>query len=86
MSLSKNELDDLVRLIGLTKDNELNCEQCLSLIAEFAEQVLAGKSIPEGLKAIEQHLSVCADCREEYETLQQALRSIEEKTDGPSKQ
>lgn len=57
MPLSKKEIDGLLRLIGLTQDQEINCEQCLSLIAEFAERKLAGKSIPERLKAVEHHLS-----------------------------
>lgn len=76
MPLSNEELDGLMRLVGLTQDSEINCEQCLSLVAEFAEQVLAGRSIPEGLKAVEQHLSVCAECREEYEALQRALKEL----------
>jgi predicted anti-sigma-YlaC factor YlaD len=67
-----------MRLIGLTKDDEINCEQCLSLVAEFAEQQLAGKSIPEGLKAVEHHLSICAECREEYEALQRVLQDLED--------
>lgn len=78
MTLSKQEIDGLMRLIGLTKDDEIDCEQCLALVAEFAEQALAGKSIPEGLKAIEHHLSLCAECREEYEVLQRALRGLDE--------
>jgi len=82
MPLSKAELNGLLRLIGLTKDSEINCEQCLSLVAEFAEQELAGKSVPEGLKAVEHHLSICSECREEYESLQRALMGIEEETDG----
>ncbi len=77
MTLSKKEIDGLMRLIGLTKDEEINCEQCLSSVAEFAEQELAGKSIPEGLKAVEHHLSICAECREEYEALQRALRGMD---------
>ena len=74
MPLSKEELDGLMRLVGLTKDSEINCEQCLRLVAEFAEQAVAGKSIPEGLKAVEHHLAICTECREEYEALQEALR------------
>lgn len=77
MSLSKQEIDELVRLIGLTKDDEINCEQCLFLVAEFAEQELAGKSIPEGLRAVAHHLATCAECREEYEALQRALQNLE---------
>ena len=41
MPLSKNELDELLRLIHLTEDGEINCEQCLALVAEFAETLRA---------------------------------------------
>ena len=73
MPLSNKELEGLLRLVGLTNDKEINCEQCLALVAEFAEHELAGKSVPEGLKMVEQHLSVCSECREEYQALQRAL-------------
>lgn len=66
-----------MRLVGLTKDREINCEQCLALVAEFAEQELTGKSISEGLKAVEHHLEICAECREEYQTLQKALQNMD---------
>jgi predicted anti-sigma-YlaC factor YlaD len=42
-------------------------------IAEFAETTLAGKSIPGGLRSIEEHLKICGECREEFETLKDAL-------------
>ncbi len=77
MVLSKEETRDLVRLVRLTRDEEINCEECLSLVAEFAEHALAGKSIPEGLDAVEHHLSVCAECREEYEALRRAFGQLE---------
>ena len=67
-----------MRLVGLTKDSEINCEQCLELVSEFAEQSLAGKSIPDGLKAVEHHLAICSECREEYEALQRALQGMDE--------
>lgn len=78
MKLTRKEIDGLMRLIGLTKDEEINCEQCLALISEFAEQELAGKSVPEGLQAVEHHLSICSECCEEYEVLKQALKSLDE--------
>ena len=78
MTLSKKEIDGLMQLIGLTKDSEINCQQCLSLVAEFAERELAGKSIPEGLKAVEHHLSICGECREEYVALRQALQEMKD--------
>jgi hypothetical protein len=76
MPLSKEEIDDLLRLVGLTADSEINCQQCLALVAEFAEQQLTGKSIHEGLNAVQQHLEVCSECREEYEALRRTLDDI----------
>ena len=74
MTLSRNESENLLRLVGLTKDDEINCEQCLELVAEFAEQQMAGKSITERMQALEQHLAVCPECREEYEALKRTLQ------------
>ena len=73
MPLSRKEIDGLLRLVGLTEDAELNCDQCHSLVAEFAEQQLQGKTIHEGLQAVQQHLAVCGECREEYEALRATL-------------
>jgi hypothetical protein len=77
MSLSKQEIDGLLRLIGLTRDDEIDCERCLARVAEFAEQELAGRSIPAGLEAVAHHLSICAECREEFEVLVQALKAMD---------
>ena len=76
MVLTKDEIDALVRLIGLTQDAEIDCEQCLARVAEFAEQELAGKPIPEVLRAVEHHLSICGECREEYEVLRRMLQEV----------
>ena len=81
MPLSRQEIDTLLRLISVTEDTELNCEQCLALVAEFAEQQLHGKPIHEGLQAVGQHLSVCDECREEYEALRAILDDMDRVSD-----
>ncbi len=78
MTLSKKEIDSLLRLVGLTRESELNCEQCLALVSEFAERQLAGKSVSESLQHVEHHLSICEECREEYEALRRTLEAVEE--------
>ena len=78
MKLTRKEIDGLMRLIGLTRDDEINCEQCLTLISEFAEKELSGKSVPEGLKAVEHHLNLCSECCEEYEVLKKALKNLDD--------
>ena len=78
MSLNDKEIEGLMRLVGLTEDEEINCDQCLTFVAEFAERELAGKSISEGMKAVEQHLAICSECCEEYKALRQALEKMGE--------
>ena len=76
MDLSKENVDALLGFLKQTKDNEATCEDCLAAMAEFAETHLEGKSIPESLKAIEDHLEICGECKEEFETLLTALREM----------
>jgi uncharacterized protein with PIN domain len=77
MSLSREEIAELLRLIGLTRDEEIDCEGCLARVAEFAERELAGRSVPAGLEAVAHHLSICSECCEEYESLLQALKAMD---------
>ena len=77
MPLTTKDIDGLLHLVGLTRDEEIDCGQCLSRVAEFAEHTLASKSIPEGLEALAHHLSVCSECREEYEALLKALENLQ---------
>jgi len=78
MTLSKKEIDNLVSLIVRTREHEIDCDECLTRISEFAEAELAGKTIPESLKTIEHHLDICSECREEYEVLKLALKQMKE--------
>lgn len=78
MALSKKEVGELLRLVGLTADEEIDCDQCLERVAEFAEKNLSGQSVPKGLEAVKHHLTVCAECCEEYKSLQQALEGLED--------
>lgn len=75
MSLSRPELQKMLDVVRATQPVEIDCDVCLMQVGEFAELNLVGKPIPAGLKAIEQHLSICDECREEYEMLCVALRS-----------
>lgn len=80
MALTKTEIERLLGLIGRTEEVEIDCDQCLSLVAEYAEKALAGEPISAVLTAVEQHLAVCSECREEYEALQRALEALDPPT------
>ena len=73
MKFSRQQVDTLLNSLALTKDAEQDCDGCLKKLAEFAETSLAGKSIPDGLQSIEDHLKICGECCEEFEALKDAL-------------
>ena len=83
MALSSNQIKELVNLIGLTRENEPNCQDCLNHVAEYAESELSGKPLTEALKCVEVHLSICVECREEYSALHAALSTLDDF--GPAK-
>jgi hypothetical protein len=74
MSLSKQEVQWLVEGVLATREDEIGCDDCLARVATYAETVLAGLTVPEALRTVEDHLSFCPDCKEEYEALLLALR------------
>jgi hypothetical protein len=77
MSLSKQEIAELLRLVGVTSVEEIDCERCLAQVAEFAERELAGKSVPAAQETVAHHLTICSECCEEYESLLRALKAMD---------
>ncbi len=73
MNIIDEKVQALLEMLSLTSDNEADCGDCLQHLAEFAETTLAGKSIPESLRHIDEHLQRCGECREEFQALKFAL-------------
>ena len=73
MAFSKEQLGALFKMLSLTRSEEPNCDECLNKLAEFAELEMQGKPTPEALEAIEHHLELCGECREEYDALMAAI-------------
>lgn len=76
MSFTSDQINGLMNLIGITRESELNCNECLHHVAEFAECELTGKEVPEALEAVRHHLTLCLECKEEYDELLNVLRSM----------
>ena len=73
MKLSAQQTRELLRWVGRTKDQEIGCEECYRRVAEFADSALGDLPMTERLEAVRHHLSVCAECREEFEALERAM-------------
>lgn len=73
--LTREQVGSIVKMLGLTRDREFNCSECLQHVSEFAECQLANKPVAEVLASVEQHLALCPECREEYEALMKILKA-----------
>ena len=73
--LTSQQVGSIVKMLGLTRDREFNCSECLQHVSEFAECQLTNKPVDEIIASVEQHLALCPECREEYEALMKILKA-----------
>lgn len=76
MSLSKQQIDTLISLVINSTPDSLSCDGCLVNVAQFAETELMGTSLCESMLKVQDHLKNCPCCNDEYESLLEALKSI----------
>lgn len=69
--MDTHQMKSLLHLLSITRDRELDCNEFLAAMPEFAECALAGTQVP--VQLVEHHLALCAECREEYLALLAAL-------------
>jgi len=81
MKLTSDQSEKLIKVLELTQGNEINCNECLDHVSEFAERELQGKPVSAALEIVGHHLNLCVECREEYESLLVALKALPETED-----
>jgi hypothetical protein len=74
MSLTDPQVHGLLAVLGETRAHELDCDQFLARMAQYAELRAAGEPVPAALADVEQHQRLCANCREECNALVEAIR------------
>jgi hypothetical protein len=76
MTLDLDALKQMVRWILTTRPDEIGCDECFEQLDRFVEMKLAGKNAAEAMPLVQDHLERCDDCREEFEALLAALRTL----------
>jgi len=59
----------------MTEEHELACDEVFFLLDQFAEMIKSGEDASHLIPLVQKHLSMCPDCREEYETLMQMMET-----------
>jgi hypothetical protein len=76
INLEPETLKQMVRNVLTTRPDEIGCDECFEQLDRFVEMTLAGKNPAEALPLVQDHLERCHDCREEFEALLEALRTL----------
>ena len=77
MTLSKDQIANLLGMVASSDSDELDCEGCFGQIAEFADLHLQSKEIPDAMKEVRKHLEQCLCCKDEFDALLKGLKAIE---------
>ena len=75
MDVTPNGLAKLLKMTANTAEHELTCEESGESVHRYVEFRVSGASeLPDDLRGVEQHLSVCPDCVEVVEAIIAAVR------------
>ncbi len=73
MNVTHTQVLRLLKSIALSEVDQLDCDGCLDLIAEFAEAEMRGEDLSDSMRLVEIHLRQCPCCAYEYQALLDAL-------------
>jgi len=76
MKITQDFIKKIVGMAAQSRQDEIGCDDCFDQLHEFAEIELEGKSAAEAMPLVKDHLKRCGDCREEYEALLEALKTV----------
>ena len=75
-AVTLEKIEMMVRSIIKTKETEIGCAECFSVLDQFLDLIVAGKDASQMMPLIQDHLDRCRDCHEEYEAILEALKAI----------
>jgi hypothetical protein len=73
MRLRDEQVRSLLSASRETRDVEIDCDEFLSLMAQYAEVRAEGRAVPNDLEKACAHERLCASCREEIAALVEIL-------------
>jgi hypothetical protein len=78
MALNPQQIDQLLRMIQRTRENELTCPECVDELDKFTQCTLDGKPIQGLLERVREHLEDCPFCAREFQLVLETLKAIED--------
>jgi len=67
------KIQKMMAMLSATREEELTCDEVFALLDQFTELAAQGEDVAQLMPLVQQHLDMCADCREEYKVLANIL-------------
>lgn len=64
----------MLESLAMTREREISCDEVFAVLDQFTEAISRGENPLIFMPLVRQHLDMCPDCREEYETLLRMLQ------------
>jgi hypothetical protein len=78
MKIETTTLKKVLKSLSITQEEEMTCGECYQEVDQYVDMLRDGKSAAEVLPLVEHHLTLCPPCREEFEALVVALKTVDE--------
>lgn len=75
-SSMEDKMVGLVKMVAITEDEELSCDEVFELLDQYAEMALRGEDVSAFMPQVKHHLDLCGECNEEYEALLKMLQAL----------
>ena len=69
MKPTREQLQELLRVLAATEAREIDCDEFLARVCPFLDSLERGQEPPPEVRVVSQHLEVCGECREEFDAL-----------------
>ncbi|MCP4421198.1 MAG: hypothetical protein GY805_31690 [Chloroflexi bacterium] len=75
--ITKEDVVTLMHRLEKTLEDSYSCEESFALLDEYVELVATDEEAKRLMPLIKNHLDMCPDCREEFETLLYILKTAD---------
>lgn len=76
--LSDIMIEQLLRSLANSNEDELSCSEVYDLLDQYAESHLRGEDAERLMPLLKEHLDICHECCDEYEALISAVEGSKE--------
>ena len=68
------DMQKMLQYLAIVSEEDISCEEVFAVLDQFVEAVQRGENVLLFMPLVRRHLDACPNCRDEYESLLEALQ------------